>query len=76
MKSEAEVRRLLADLRELAAAPCSCQAEGHGAECRTGGLMLAAAIDNLAWVVGEPGRHESRVAAVARRAAHLRAERN
>lgn len=57
MKTETEVRELLAVLRRARNSPCDCMERGdyHEMRCVQGGRMMDAAIDGLLWVLGEGG---------------------
>lgn len=67
MKSETEVRELLAVLRLSRNSPCDCMERGsyHELRCVQGGRMMDSAIDALLWVLSEGGEvHDKMIAAV------------
>jgi hypothetical protein len=76
MKTEAEIRRHLANLRVCQQSPCGCKGTDHEEECRKGGLMMEAVIMNLAWALGEAPELDEHVAMIEKDAELRRALRN
>lgn len=52
MKTEAEIRKHIANLKVAQRMPCGCAGTEHASKCRTGALMMEVAIRNLGWVIG------------------------
>jgi hypothetical protein len=55
VKSEAEIRKHLNDLRKCLNKPCGCAETGHAFECEIGGAIMQANIELPAWVLNENG---------------------
>ena len=58
MKTEKEVRSHLKALSLAQQQPCCCANEGHGMECRIGGMIMTAQMELLAWILGEAPGYE------------------
>jgi hypothetical protein len=53
MKTEAEIRRHLENLKLARPLPCGCAESRHSIECAVGGRIMDAMLNQLEWVVGD-----------------------
>lgn len=65
MKTEAEIRKRIADMKYALSLSCSCAAEGHGEECHIGRMVMVGTISILLWVLGENPKEDEFSKAVA-----------
>lgn len=61
MKSDEEIRELIALFKKARKAPCNCEKTGHAFGCVVGGRMMDANIDLMLWMVGENPRFDTTI---------------
>lgn len=58
MKTEAEIRRHLADLCLADQTSCGCAGTQHEEKCRRGADMMRVSINVLSWVLGQAPQYD------------------
>ena len=74
MKTEAELRAYINDLKFLLRLPCDCQGTRHATECHEGRLMMTHSIATLTWALGESKEADVLVENTAKMAAEIAAD--
>lgn len=65
MKTAAQIRRHVDNLRRALEATCDCAANGHSLECQQGARYIDVSISVLEWALGENAEYQQKIVDVA-----------